>query len=176
MSDLSNETPNVEESDNFEESSSPRTMLVTLALLIAGFLLSSTMMLYYASKKTGTGGKGTDFMIDVASLIKKGKINAEQLKNKIEKPKPSTQETLEDPEDKGIGKLFSDRAENVRWPKLTLTGFGSSTEGGFAIINGKQIHPGQQIDGKVTLSEVRSHDIVVEYKGETKTLTMNTRN
>jgi hypothetical protein len=45
-------------------------------------------------------------------------------------------------------------------------------DGGFAIINEKQILVGNQI-GDVTLVEIRTHGVVVELDGEQKTLTVD---
>jgi hypothetical protein len=66
-----------------------------------------------------------------------------------------------------------DNAE-VRWPKLKLTGFGRSAdgEGGFGIINEKHVLKGQEISG-VKLVEIRAHGVVLEYKGERKTLAVD---
>jgi len=63
------------------------------------------------------------------------------------------------------------RENTVRWPKLKVTGFGTSTDidGSFAIINGQRVLLNHYING-VQLVEIRAHDIVVEYKGERRIL------
>ena len=65
--------------------------------------------------------------------------------------------------------------KKVRWPKLKLTAFGKSSDGqsGFAKINGQYVLPGGLIGGKVRLVEIRPHDVVVEYQGETRSLTID---
>ncbi|MEE9367672.1 MAG: general secretion pathway protein GspB [Pontiella sp.] len=171
MSDLSNAPPIPEESVIIEESASPWTMVVTMLLLISGFLLASTMMLHYSSPKIGEQGEITEVPFNISALIAKGKSYAANLK-KPEKAAAVEPEKIAKSEKSTVSKLFGNRSDTVRWPKLKLAGFGSATEGdgGFAIINGKQIQPGQLIDGKVQLKLIRSHDVVVEYMGETKTL------
>lgn len=67
-------------------------------------------------------------------------------------------------------------ASNVRWPPLTLSGFGrgSGNREGFAIINGEQVLVGSIVKG-VTIVEILEHGVFVEYLGETKTLTVDRR-
>ena len=91
--------------------------------------------------------------------------------------KPAAKTVEKEPSSGGF-KLFGDRPAKVNWPKLKLTGFGTSADGsgGFAIINNTQVHPGQLINDKVKLVEVREHDVIVEYKGEQKSLTVDVRN
>lgn len=180
MSELSNDPPIHDEPFEIEEDApaAQGTLLVTLLLLIAGFLLSSAMLFHYGFKSLPSDGKPE---FNLAAWKAKMAATAEQLK----KPEAPTQEpaegkpvaagTKEKPEAGGINKLFAPHGDRVKWPKLKLTGFGSSTDGkgGFAIINGKQYHPGQMIGDKVMVVEIRSLDVVVEYGGETRTLTVD---
>ena len=177
MSELSNEPPIPEEAIETEESSSSWTMFVTMILLIAGLALSSTMMLHYSSKKRGTTDETPEHTFNVAKLLEKAKTYTKDLQ-KPKEAQPAEPQQAVQTEERGIGKLFGARTDHVRWPKLKLTGFGSSTEGdgGFAIINGDQVHLGQLIDGKVKLTQIRSLDVVVEYMGESKTLTVDLQN
>ena len=171
MSELSNNPSTPEEIINSEESSSSRTMFVTLILLIAGLLLASAMMTHYASKKINSNHEIT---FDFSALIEKVKTyDAALQKSETSNSVQST--TTANTKDSGIGNLFKNRGNKVHWPKLKLTGFGSSTDGrgGFAIINGAPVHPGQLINGKVKLDQIRTHDVIVEYMGETKILTVN---
>jgi hypothetical protein len=169
VSDLST-IPAIPDNDNAEPGRpSPWAMLATMLLLIAGLLLASATMLYFAWKK----GSGTGSSFELASLINTvmddaSKIQAEEKQPaagqiKIDRPEEIKPDTL--PKTSGTSK--------VKWPRLKLTGFGSSSdgEGGFAIINGNQIFLNQYI-GKVRLLEVRAHDVVVECQGEQKTLTV----
>jgi hypothetical protein len=176
VSELSSESPVSEEQVNIEEPSQRGTMLVTLLLLICGFLMASFMMLHYGFKAKYPEGKAIG--LDLDALKEKGKAYATRLK-KPEKPEeaPTEQKAATSPDTSGINKLFGARDGKVRWPKLKLTGFGSSTDGsgGFAIINGKQVLPGQLIDNKAKLAEIRSQDVVVEYMGETRTLTVDVK-
>lgn len=70
--------------------------------------------------------------------------------------------------------LFPDRSLLNHWPRLKLAGFGKSEEksGDFAIINGKKVHLEQTIAGKVRLVEIRDHDVIVEFNGEKRILTI----
>lgn len=175
MSELSSDPPISEEQVKIEEPRQHGTMLVTLLLLICGFLMASFMMLHYGFQAKHPEGKSIGFDLD--ALKEKGKVYAARLKAP-EKPgeeAPPIQEATTHPDDSNIKKLFGKLDGKVRWPKLKLTGFGSSADGtgGFAIINGKQVHPGQLIDKKARLTEIRSQDVVVEYMGETRTLTVD---
>ncbi|MEA2069275.1 MAG: general secretion pathway protein GspB [Verrucomicrobiota bacterium] len=175
MSELSNEPPISEEQAKIEEPRQHGAMLVTLLLLICGFLMASFMMLHYGLQARHPEGKSIGF--DLAALKEKGTVYAARLKatEKPGKEEPPVQEATTLPNDSSIKNLFGKLDGKVRWPKLKLTGFGSSTDGsgGFAIINGKQVHPGQLIDKKARLAEIRSQDVVVEYMGETRTLTVD---
>ena len=180
VSELSNE-PSIQPEDSEESGNTPShsgTMLVTMLLLIAGFSLSSFMLFYYGVKAGNTDGTQRK-LFDFAALKEKGAAYTAQLKSP-DKPEsgdhadPGAAAT-DQKKSEGL-KLFSSKNNGkVRWPKMKLTGFGTSSDGteGFAIINGKQFHPGQLIDGKAKLVEVRSQDVVLEYMGETRTLTVD---
>ena len=172
MSDLSN-TPEIqEEMYDGQEVSAPWSMLVTMLLLIAGLLLASMLMMNHVSKmKTESGEQALGF----SELIAKAKAV------KIRVPSQQTVEPAQVPSRQNspivdLKKMVSSTgsSEKVRWPKLKLTGFGTSTDGleSFAIINGEHLHPGQLV-GKVTVLEVRAHDVIVEYKGAQKILTVD---
>ncbi|VGO14948.1 hypothetical protein PDESU_03528 [Pontiella desulfatans] len=191
MSELSNEPPLVEDQVEFEETPSHGIMLTTLLLLIAGLLMCSAMLFHYGFKAKSPDGEPSKFNL-AAIKQKMHALSAQQ-----EKPEPTTPSTPTPPKtqppppnvppveaaqapkpDSGINKFFAKRDDKLRWPKLKLTSFGSSTlpGGDFAIINGDQVHPGQLIEDKVTLVEVRDQDVVVEYMGETRTLTVDLHN
>lgn len=172
MSDLSN-TPEIqEEVYDGQEASTPWSMLFTMLLLIAGLLLASVLMMNHVNKmKTEPGEKGLGF----SELIAKAKA----LAVRVPSPKPVEPVAAPAPQTSPLDNLkkmvsSAGSSDKVKWPRLKLTGFGTSTDGleSFAIINGEQVHPGQIVD-KVTVLEVRAHDVVVEYKGEQKTLTMD---
>jgi hypothetical protein len=177
LSELSNDPPIPEDADNNEVTASSRTMLVTMILLISGFLMAGTMMIHYSSKKVGSAGENKNTAFSFSAILSQGKEYAEQLqKPKAAPPVIQLDETAKQEEQKRSA-LFGKRDAKVNWPKLKVTGFGSSTSGGgdFAIINGKQILQGQLIDGKAKLAKIRSHDVIMEYKGETKTLSVDVK-
>lgn len=171
MSDLSN-TPELQNKIyDDQEAPSASSMLVTMLLLIAGLLLASVLMMNHVAKtKAESGEAGFGF----SELVAKVKAMADQV------PPPQTAESAEasDPQPSTLESLknmvSSGSSDKVRWPRLKLTGFGTSTDEleSFAIINGDHVHPGQIVD-KVTVVEVRAHDVVVEYMGERRTLTVN---
>lgn len=172
MSDLSN-TPEIQdEIYDGREAPSPWTMLFTMLLLIAGLLLASMLMMNHVNKaKAEPGEKGIGF----TELVAKAKAMA------VRVPPQQTVEPLAAPTPQSsplenFKKMVSSAAssDKARWPRLKLTGFGTSTDGleSFAIINGEQVHPGQIVD-KVEVVEVRAYDVVVEYMGEQQILTMD---
>jgi hypothetical protein len=146
-------------------------MLTTLLLLIGGLLLSSAMLIHYGlQSRSGTEGSG----FSLAGLMEQGRDFAAKTKlQPLEEPVTNSV-TEAVPEDLGIKKFFPASNGNVKWPKLKLTGCGRGVDadGGFAIINEKQILVGNQI-GDVTLVEIRTHGVVVELDGEQKTLTVD---
>lgn len=166
MSNLSN-TPEIQnEIYDGREAPSPWTMLITMLLLIAGLLLASVMMMNHLTKtQAETGEQGLGF----SELVEKAKAMT------VRVPPPQTEETepAESPKASPLDNLKQIvSSDKVRWPRLKLTGFGTSADGleSFAIINGDQVHPGQMV-GKVKVVEVRTHAVVVEYMGEQKLLT-----
>lgn len=166
MSDLSDtpEIPNKIYESN--EAPSPWTMLVTMLLLIAGLLLASALMMNHLSKATAESG---EMKFGFSELLEKAKALTAQVTPPQTEETVSTQSSPSSPLD-SLKQIVS--SDKVRWPRLKLTGFGTSADGleSFAIINGDQVHPGQMI-GKVNVVEVRTHAVVVEYMGEQKLLT-----
>ncbi len=165
MSNTDNTFPSPEDQLDDAESRPSGTMLVTLVLLIAGLLLSSFMMLHYGFK---AGGKKATLPSLNFSELKpyQHELNQSSLQESVAQEDSSTEQ-----DSGGISQLLASRSEKVRWPRLRVTGFGRSSDGtGFAIINGKQVFLGELVDGKAKLIEVRSHDVVVEYMGETRIL------
>lgn len=132
-------------------------MLITLLLLIGALLLTGATMLYYA-----LDGRPAD-----ASLRRPGPA-AETAPPADHAPGSAARE----PAAGALSGLLSRPSGSVRWPKLKLSGFGTSIDGteAFAIINNRTYYPGDMIEGKATLIEVRAQDVVLEYLGETKTL------
>jgi len=182
LSELSNE-PEITDDPLEMESGPPAqgTMVVTLLLLIAGFLLSSAMLFHYGLKRVAGDGAAEFNLAAWATQFASPTDQPKKPQAPIKEPAPTQNTVAENAKESGgggIGKLFGGQSDRVKWPKLKLTGFGSSTDGqgGFAIINAKQYHPGQMIDEKVTVVEIRSQDVVVEYGGETRTLTVDLQN
>ena len=167
MSDLSTPPEIQDEIYDGQGAPSPGTMLVTMLLLIAGLLLTSVLMMNYLNKtKAESGEEGFGF----SELLAKAKALTVQVPPaQTMETEPAQSSPLENLKQMVSNTSSSDK---VRWPRLKLTGFGTSTDGleSFAIINGEQVHPGQTV-GKVNVVEVRAHDVVVEYKGEQKLLT-----
>ena len=103
-----------------------------------------------------------------------GKTLLSEAKNKAAQQKESDLLAENTNGDEGVGRFFQRQAGTVRWPKLKLTGFGSSTDGasGFAIINGQHVIAGQQIS-KVTVIDIGDQSVMVEFKGEQRTLSVD---
>lgn len=154
------------------KSSSPAVMLVTLLLLISALSLTGFMMLHYARDRQPPAEWAPSESAD-ETITLKDRANA--LLREFKKPPQTNAYESKADKDGGIGGLFTKRKSEVRWPRLKLTGLGTSVGSGeaFAIINGGPYTPGELIDGKVVLIEVRAHDVVVEYQGETKNLTID---
>ena len=176
MSDLSTPPEIQDETNDGREAPSPWTMLITMLLMIAGLLLASIMMMNHVNKTKGeSGGKGLGFS-GLAEKAKSLTVRVPPQKTVESVATPSPQPTPQSSSIEKLKKMVSSAAssDKVRWPRLKLTGFGTSTDKleSFAIINGEQVHPGQIVD-KVHVVEVRAHDVVVEYMGERKTLTMD---
>lgn len=142
--------------DETTDSSTPAiTMLTTMLLLTAGFILSSIMLGHYMMTPR-TENKNIHAAITLLTKTF------------------STEKAEKETETSNLNALFSERDLMTHWPRLKLAGFGKSEDesSNFAIINGKKVHPGQSIAGKVTLVEIRDHDVMVEFKGETRILTI----
>ncbi len=176
MIDLENHSP-TPENDDGQKPVSPGIMLTTMLLLITGLLLSSILMLYHAMERKD--GKSPD--LNLGTLLEHAKTQAAKPQKAVHPAKPQkTVQPAADREPKqkqpAIKEILSGGSEKkVKWPKLKLSGFGSSADGGFAIINNQEVFLGQNI-GKVKLVEVRHHGIVVEYMGERKTLSVDIKN
>ena len=175
MTELSNDPPIQEPDKEAPEQTSSWIMLTSMLLLIAGLVLTSAMLVHYALDRN-IGEDGSRF--DVSQLLEKGKTLSDQAKAKMgEGNKPKT--VIEEPKpgqstEVSVKRFFPSVNAEVRWPKLKLTGFGRSAdgEGGFGIINEKHVLKGQEISG-VKLVEIRAHGVVLEYKGERKTLAVD---
>ena len=182
MGNLSNDTSRPElPAEDTKSSASHKMMLITMALLVASLTLTGTMMLHYAkthnralteAATSDTEGGGA-LTRQTASLFMTKLASAEK-----KDAQPSTVPDIK-PEDKSsmLEQLFHNRDSTTKWPKLKLSGFGSASDGsgGFAIINNHQYHVGQTVNGKVKLIDVRKHEVLVEFNGESKILTVNVR-
>jgi hypothetical protein len=172
VSNLSDDVPYPEEPVNNENSTPSRVMLFTLLLLIAGFLLTGTMLLYYANAQRGNPQPMETGMEEPAPTEERSFFNKLGLSARTAEPDTAATNTNE-----GImDQLFGQRnGSSVNWPRMKLVGFGTATDGsgGFAIINNHQYRQGDLISGKVKLIEIRRHDVLLEYGGETKTLSMD---
>jgi len=148
-------------------------MLVSMLLLISGLILSSAMLMHYAQGSKKSADKESTF--DFARLTEKGKelfakVPAAKEQEKAGNKPPPTEDAKS--RDSAIKNFFSGReGGTVRWPKLKLTGFGipSGGEVGFAIINRKHVVVGGTISG-ARLVKILEYGVLVEYKGETKTI------
>lgn len=180
MTELNNE-PAIHENDNEDLSpAKPGVMFITILLLISGLLLTSAMLIHYGFTGTNESGESISGLTHVIELltsksvpkqtesetsvanqdIRQGEVHANE------------QETGSAPAGFSIKDLFSKTGGGtVHWPRLKLDGFGLPAEGeeGFAIINGKHVGKGGTIND-VLLVEIFAQGVVVEYKGETKTL------
>ena len=168
MSVLTHTDPGTDEGNSADETS-PLVMLMTLLLLIAGLLFASILMIQHTMVAQTTDGErlfSLDSLRSAGSSWVSRPIAAASQANDTESTSPTTLDELK--------QLVSERSsDTLKWPRLKLTGFGSSKEGSdnFAKINGNLVHPGEYV-GKVRLVEVRSSDVVVEYMGEYKYLTV----
>lgn len=148
------------------------TMVFTMILMIVGFLFAG--MLLAQQTLQAKSPEGTP-IFDPARLVEAGQSTATRSADPA--VPEGEQETRTSPLD-GIRQIVNlPPSDSVRWPRLKVTGFGKSTgdSESFAIINGDLVHPGEYA-GKVKLLEIRTHDVVVEYQGEQKTLTLELEN
>lgn len=163
--------PPVPETENMTPApSSPWVMLVSMLLLISGLILSSAMLLHYALD--GKEGTERNSLFDFVQLTVDGKKSS--AKPQAAKTQGTSDNESSNPEasSSSVKTFFSGGGNGtVRWPKLKLSGFGTSsdTAGGFAIINGKHVLVNTSI-GDVMLVEILAQGAVVEYKGERKIL------
>ena len=170
-----NTPPPAPENDNITPASSPSpgVMVVSMLLLISGLILSSAMLMHYAMD--GKEGTDKEFTFDFAKLMEKGKeFSAKaQTARKQASTENAPPAAMDSTSGDSIFRKFFSRGEGgtVRWPKLKLTGFGtpSSGEAGFAIINGKYIVVGSTVNG-ATLVKILDYGVLLEYKGERKTI------
>ncbi len=179
MSELSNELQRLDNSENETgKAVAPAVMLVTMVLLIAVLLFTSLMMVHYSGASKALAGASTDEGTHTAPQAEQTVPIAEQAGALIRslKGNDSEKEQAEEKSGRLVG-LFGNREGGVRWPRLELTGFGTSINRreSFAIINDHQYHPGQLINGKVTLVDVQDHYVVVECQGETRNLTVDNK-
>lgn len=172
MSDLSNSLTSPEDNGTDLKPAGGGRMLVTILLLICTLVLTSIMMIHYGIRMQGSEEGISSF--NIADLTGKGMEPAlsHSFSFESEAVTDDTQIAEEESINDKFGKLLQTHSDQVRWPKLKVTGLGSSKggDGDFAIINGNQMHPGQTSKDGVKLIEVRSHDIVVEYMGEQRSL------
>lgn len=170
--------PQIPENDNPSQAS-PRVMLFSMLLLISGLILTSAVLIHYATD--GQSELTWKSITDITRFVPEAKDPpaepaAEQVAATQSTSSPSV---VSHSTDSIMKKLFSGRNRDdgtVRWPKLKVTGIGKSSdaEGAFAIINGKQILVNTYI-GEVKLVEIRTHGAVVEYKDEQKLLPVESR-
>jgi hypothetical protein len=175
VTELSNEPAITEKEHEHPEKTSPATMLISMILLIAGLLLASAMLIQQAQERSGSSRTTRS---GFSAFIQKGKSLSSQAKanaaDKNEVRASAEEANISTTSPSRFKQFFQKTNHSVRWPKLKLTGFGTSSDGesGFAIINEKHIIVGQQIS-KATLIEIGVQSVVVEYKGEQKTLTVD---
>ncbi|MCD6337313.1 MAG: hypothetical protein J7M01_03675 [Candidatus Marinimicrobia bacterium] len=77
-----------------------------------------------------------------------------------------------------VKKLFNikhDKKVSKNWPKLALTGLGQTKGQSVAIINGQSVALNEYIEG-AKLIAVREKDVVLEYDGERKILSLQSLN
>jgi len=174
VSNLSNEVPFPKEPINDENPTPSRVMLFTLLLLIAGLLMTGTMMLYYSNAHRGDREQTTAATAEPAQTDNPLSSFIEKMDSKTRAPDSDSAKTNTG---RGVmGQLFGGRNNfSANWPKLKLTGFGSATDGsgGFAIINNHQYRRGHRTNGKSKLIEIEKHDVLMEYEVETNTISMN---
>lgn len=171
----SNTEPAIRKNDA-ETAASPGAMFTTILLLIGGLLLTSSMLIHYGMRTTDENGESISRLIHLLETAKRKSGGILQgSKTNGSKPFPAdtsskTQDTVEKPSGFSFRNLF-EKGGKERWPRLKLDGFGQPSKGkvGFAIINGKQIVEGGTIKG-ATVVKILDQGVLVEYKGETKTL------
>ncbi|MDF7809115.1 hypothetical protein P4E94_16840 [Pontiellaceae bacterium B12219] len=180
---MSNDIPASENPLNSgHQSPPPAVMMITLLLLISTLLLTGFMMMYYsrtykeqAPNSVANETSSSDLPPNPLTKLLPKKDNEQTSGTSI-----SSEHSDSQSEEKNgmINQLFGTKTDSVRWPKMKLTGFGTSADGtgGFAIINNHKYNTGQLIGGKVRLIEVRKYDVLLEMSGETNTLTVGMNN
>jgi hypothetical protein len=162
-----------EDNEAVPRTSCSRATLVSMLLMISLLILSSAMLVHYAVD--GKDGATKPSLFNLGQLMEKGRELsaktqfAKPLDSPVSDPSPTTTPKSST---SVVKKLFPGGGQGtVRWPKLKLSGFGLPSKGevGFAIINKKHVIEGGTIDG-AKLVEILEHGVVVEYKGERKTL------
>jgi len=176
-----NDEPTLHTNDNdVDAKASPGVMFTTILLLIGGLLLTSAMLIHYGLKGTDENGESISGLTRFVKMTQGGSAkNTANPETQIPtSPSFSTEPPTNTPpipvKSSGFSfkSLFSkESSDSVRWPRLELNGFGLPSRGevGFAILNGQHVVEGSTIKG-VVLKEILAHGVVVEYKGETKTL------
>jgi hypothetical protein len=174
VSELSDSKPASEhEAMDGQELHAPWTMLVTMCLLIAGFLFAG--MLLVQQILAARSVEGTP-IFSLPALVEKGRSLTTRPPVTEVSPEKDSGDAASSSPFEGLKQIVASRSssDEIKWPRLKVTGFGKSADGSekFAIINGDLVHPGEYAD-KVKLVEVRAHDVVVEYRGERRNLTMD---
>ena len=173
MSDLINSDSMHDEREPEEQDEhSTWSMMFTMLLMTGGFLFAGGLLIQQTLSATNKDGAP---LFQWSQMVEQ----ARAMRARPEVSEPAGEEAAAEPHSQSstieeIKKIVSFApTDSVRWPRLKLTGFGKSTDGAesFAIINGDLVHAGEYT-GKVKLVEIRTHDVVVEYKGEQKTLTV----
>lgn len=149
-------------SPELPEEPSPWAMLFTMLLLVATFLFSSVSMLARVYDTVFIEGNRN---IDLENISMAFRNMASGLRDSTTGNGGSSESAIET-----LRSLATEPLDgNVRWPRLVVNGFGTSSDGAKgAIINGTLVLPGEYV-GRVKLVEIRSQDIVVEYNGEQRT-------
>lgn len=155
--------------ENENKKQSPWVMLTSLLLLIVGLLLTSFMLLYYAWQRTDHAGFDS---IDLTRILHHNTPKTAAHETPASEPTTAAVD-LPAAGNHVNANLPASGNEKVKWPKIKLSGFGTSSDGsgGFAIINGEQVLQGGSV-GKITLLEVHAHAVILEYMGEQKSMTM----
>lgn len=178
MSNLSNDLHVEEKAAYKKESPTPqKVILVTTLLLISGLLFTGLLMMNYVTSNN-SDLTSSEVQADQGDGSKNQAASFFNTLNNEKSAKNTTvsSDVTSDHSPGVVDKFFGKRDTAPKWPKLKMTGFGTSAGGreSFAFINGKKYHTGDLISGKVTILEIRQHDVLVEYAGETQHLKMHT--
>ncbi|MCF7847917.1 MAG: hypothetical protein K9M45_03625 [Kiritimatiellales bacterium] len=171
---------------------SPWLVVVFLLVVISMLQVGSFLLIHMSVGRFGSGKAKSEENPAAKFSLSAPLDQAKEVvaKAKLVQPKPS--ELTETPAKKapaskeeeanapasmettGKKNLFNRKKDSVNWPHLSLTGFGKTGSGGFAIVNGKSVLLNGYIEG-AQLIEVREHDVVMEYEGKVKYLTILTK-